>query len=229
MARFAVILPAAGQSSRFGAAEKKPFLSVSGKAVWIHAASAFATRGDVCQVLVVVAAEDIEVFHRRFASDIAVLKADVVEGGSARFESVANALKHLRAEVDFVAIHDAARPCVTPPLIDAVFSRAVDVGAALLAVPVADTLKRGDSGGRVIDTVDRSELWLAQTPQVFRRDWLSAAYALRESLGPAITDDARLVEAAGHAVYLVSGSPANLKITTPADLELARAILESRA
>jgi 2-C-methyl-D-erythritol 4-phosphate cytidylyltransferase len=154
---------------------------------------------------------------------------DVVAGGSARFESVANALRELRADVDFVAVHDAARPCVTPALIDAVFTRAAETGAALLAIPVADTIKRGDAAGRVTGTVDREGLWLAQTPQVFRRDWLTEAYARRESLGPSITDDARLVEAAGHAVYLVTGSATNLKITTPADLDIAADIVQSRA
>jgi 2-C-methyl-D-erythritol 4-phosphate cytidylyltransferase len=229
MPRFAVILPAAGQSTRLGAAEKKPFLNLAGRAVWLRAADPFAARADVEQLLVVVAPDDLDTFRQRFAPDIAALNVNVVAGGSARFESVANALRELRADVDFVAVHDAARPCVTPAFIDAVFARAAETGAALLAIPVADTIKRGDVAGRVTGTVDRDGLWLAQTPQVFRRDWLTEAYARRESLGPSITDDARLVEAAGHAVYLVTGSATNLKITTPADLDIAAGILGSRA
>jgi 2-C-methyl-D-erythritol 4-phosphate cytidylyltransferase len=229
MPRFAVILPAAGQSTRLGAAEKKPFLSLAGRAVWLRAADPFAARDDVAQLVVVVAPDDIAGFRQKFAADIAALKVDVVAGGSARFESVANALRGLRADVDFVAVHDAARPCVTPALIDAVFARAAETGAALLAIPVADTIKRGDTAGRVTGTIDREGLWLAQTPQVFRRDWLAEAYARREALGPSITDDARLVEAAGHAAYLVTGSATNLKITTPDDLAIAAGILGSRA
>jgi 2-C-methyl-D-erythritol 4-phosphate cytidylyltransferase len=228
MPRFAVILPAAGRSTRLGAAEKKPYLSLAGRAVWLRAADAFAGRPDVCQLLVVVSPEDLVSFQERFAADVAALKAEVVAGGDARFESVANALHRVRPEVEFVAVHDAARPCLTPELVDAVFARAAQTGAALLAVPVADTIKRGDPEGRVTGTVDRDGLWLAQTPQVFRRDWLAAAYARRESLGPAITDDARLVETAGHHVYLVAGSSSNLKITTHHDLVVAEAVLRSR-
>jgi 2-C-methyl-D-erythritol 4-phosphate cytidylyltransferase len=229
MPRVAVILPAAGQSSRFGAREKKPFTDLAGRAVWLHSAARFAGRADVCQVLVVVAPEDLDAFRRRYAVDLASLRVDVAEGGAARFESVANALRAVRPEVDLVAVHDAARPCVPPHLIDAVFARAAETGAALLAVPVTDTVKCGDDSGRVTGTVDRGGLWLAQTPQVFRRDWLAAAYAGRDRLGPGITDDAQLVEAAGHAVYLVPGSPGNLKITTQDDLALAAALLAAGA
>jgi 2-C-methyl-D-erythritol 4-phosphate cytidylyltransferase len=228
MPRFAVILPAAGRSSRFGAAEKKPFQKLCGKPVWQRSAEAFADRVDVCQLLVVIAPEDMDSFQRRFGDEIADLDVTIVRGGDARFESVANALARLRPEADFVAVHDAARPCVTSALVDAVFARAAESGAALLAVPVADTIKRADAAGLVTDTIDRDGLWLAQTPQVFRRDWLTDAYARRAALGLTITDDAQLVEAAGHAVHLVTGSPVNLKITTPVDMLLAYAILKER-
>src|SRR5262249_43297841 len=114
MPRYAVILPAAGQSSRFGAAEKKPFVNLCGRAVWFHSASTFAQRDDVCQLLLVVAPEDLDAFKKRFAADVAEWRVEVVAGGSARFESVANALARLRPEVEFVAVHDAARPCISP-------------------------------------------------------------------------------------------------------------------
>jgi 2-C-methyl-D-erythritol 4-phosphate cytidylyltransferase len=151
----------------------------------------------------------------------------LVNGGAERFESVANALALTTSEADFVAVHDAARPCLTAALIDAVFARAVETGAALLAVPVADTIKRDDGAGRVQATVARQGLWLAQTPQVFRRDWLIDAYARRSAFG-SVTDDAQLVEAAGHAVHLVPGSNTNLKITTREDIDLAEAIGRGR-
>jgi 2-C-methyl-D-erythritol 4-phosphate cytidylyltransferase len=228
MPLFAVILPAAGRSSRFGAAEKKIFADLAGRAVWRRAAEAFAGRPDVCQCVVVIAPEDRETF-RLAAADAGAFRIELVDGGAERFESVANALAVLAAEAEFVAVHDAARPCVTPELIDAVFARAAATGAALLAVPVADTVKRDDGQGRVAATVARHGLWLAQTPQVFRRDWLLDAYARRAALGGAVTDDAQLVEAAGHAVHLVPGSPHNPKITTPVDLALAEAIWKTRA
>jgi 2-C-methyl-D-erythritol 4-phosphate cytidylyltransferase len=113
-------------------------------------------------------------------------------------------------------------------MIDDVFTAAAKTGAALLAVPVGDTVKRGDSSGKVEATVPRAGLWLAQTPQVFRRDWLVEAYRRRGELGRDVTDDAQLIEAAGHAVYLVTGGSTNVKITTREDLALAEAVLRSR-
>lgn len=228
MSRIAVILPAAGRSSRFGGKEKKVFSNLDGRAVWLRSAEAFVNRDDVAQVLLVLAPEDIDVFRIKFAAHLGLLDIAVVPGGAERFESVGNALAKVRDDIDLVAIHDAARPCVTTALIDAVFGAAKKTGAALLGVPVSDTVKRADVAGKIEATVPRQGLWLAQTPQVFRRDWLVDAYARRASLGAEITDDAQLVEAAGHAVYLVPGSASNLKITTRDDLTLAEAVLKSR-
>jgi 2-C-methyl-D-erythritol 4-phosphate cytidylyltransferase len=228
MPRFAVILPAAGRSSRFKDKEKKPFVNLDGRAVWLRTAELFITRDDVAQTLLVIDKDDEEMVRRRYGPNMAFMNVQLVHGGAERFESVANALKKLIADADFVAIHDAVRPCITEELISAVFARAADAGAALLAVPVSDTVKRVDDRGKVLGTMPRQGLWLAQTPQVFRRDWLEAAYAGRAQLKQAITDDAQLIEAAGHPVTVVEGAPSNLKITTKADLSLADAILKSR-
>jgi len=227
MPRFSVILPAAGKSSRFRDRDKKVFANLDGRAVWLRAAELFVSRKDVCQCLVVVAREDQETFRQRYGAHLVLLNVEVVEGGAERFESVANALARVK-DADFVAVHDAARPCLTSALIDEVFNRAAKVGAALLAVPVTDTVKRGKAQGQVEATVPRQGLWLAQTPQVFRRDWLAEAYAARARLGRDVTDDAQLVEALGHPVALVAGSPSNIKITTREDLALAEAVLKSR-
>lgn len=228
MPKYSVILPAAGKSSRFKDREKKPFVNLDGRAVWLRTAELFITRSDVCQCLVVVAPEDEELFRRRYTANIAFMNVKIVLGGKERFDSVANALERLAAEADFVAVHDAVRPCLQPEQIDAVFAAAAATGAAVLAVPVTDTLKRADAKGRIEATLPRDRLWLAQTPQVFRKDWLLAAYANRHHLKEPITDDAQLVEAAGHPVQIVEGDPSNLKITTKADLQLAEAILKSR-
>jgi 2-C-methyl-D-erythritol 4-phosphate cytidylyltransferase len=228
MSRFAVILPAAGQSSRFRDREKKPFVNLDGRAVWLRCAELFITRDDVCQCLIVVAPEDQETFRRRYQANLAFMNVQIADGGKERFDSVANALSLIKPEADFVAIHDAARPCVTAELIDGVFAAAAKTGAAMLAVPVTDTLKRADDQGRVKETVSRQGLWLAQTPQVFRRDWLIEAYAKRSQVSGDITDDAQLIEAIGHPVYLLQGSTGNIKITTKEDLSLAEAILKSR-
>jgi 2-C-methyl-D-erythritol 4-phosphate cytidylyltransferase len=228
MAKFAVILPAAGRSSRFKDREKKPFALLDGRAVWLRSAELFVTRGDVCQCIIVVAKEDQETFRRRYGANLAFMSMQIAEGGAERFESVANALALLKPEVEFVAIHDAVRPCLTDEQIGAVFARAEKTGAALLAVPVSDTVKRVDPQQQVRETLPRQGLWLAQTPQVFRRDWLLEAYAHRGKLGKEITDDAQLIEAAGHPVAVVEGSTTNVKITTRADLHLAEAVLKSR-
>jgi 2-C-methyl-D-erythritol 4-phosphate cytidylyltransferase len=233
--RFAVILPAAGKSSRFRDKEKKVFANLDGRPVWLRSAELFVNRPDVARLIVVVAPEDQATFRQRYGAHIALLGVQIANGGAERFESVANALALVGEDVELVAIHDAARPCLAPNLVDDVFAAAAKTGAAILALPVADTLKRSDAQGKVEATVPRQGLWLAQTPQAFRRDWLVAAYAGRGAVGNAlrgvpggITDDAQLVEAAGHAVYLVQGSSGNLKITTREDLRLAEAILKSR-
>ncbi len=232
MARFAVILPAAGRSTRFGdPSRKKTYADLDGRGVWLRASDPFSGRDDVAQIIVAIHPEDRELFDRRYGAEVSFRGITVIEGGAERFDTIALALAALEPEVDHVAVHDAARPCLTPEQVAAVFAAAVEHGAALLAVPVADTLKRVGPDHRTIETVPRLGLFGAQTPQVFRRDWLEQAYAARETLlkgGVTVTDDAQLVEALGHPCVVVLGSAMNLKITTPDDLLLAAAILRSR-
>ena len=232
MPRFAVILPAAGRSTRFGdPAQKKTYADLDGRGVWLRAADAFDGRDDVAQVIVAIHPEDRELFDRRYGAEVAFRGITVIEGGLERFDTIARALAVVDREVDHVAVHDAARPCLTAEQVAAVFAAAVEHGAALLAVAVADTLKRVGPDGRTIATVPRAGLFGAQTPQVFRRDLLERAYAARHDLlarGEAITDDAQLVEALGHPCVVVPGSAMNLKITTRDDLDLAAAILRAR-
>jgi 2-C-methyl-D-erythritol 4-phosphate cytidylyltransferase len=143
------------------------------------------------------------------------------EGGRERQDSVARGLQALPGTATLIAIHDCARALVSPELIARVVADATEHGGAIAALPLADTLKRGALG--VIETtVPRQGLWCAQTPQVFRREWIAAAHA---AAGRAATDDAALVEALGHRVHLTPGEPLNFKITTPQDLELAEAWL----
>jgi 2-C-methyl-D-erythritol 4-phosphate cytidylyltransferase len=228
MPHIAVILPAAGRSSRFKDKEKKPFANLDGRAIWLRTAELFVTRQDVIQCIMVVRKEDQEMVHRRYGANLAFMNVQIADGGAERFESVANALKLIKPEADLVAIHDAVRPCLTEELINNVFARAAKTGAALLALPISETVKRVDDQNQVQETLTRRGLWLAQTPQVFRRDWLEAAYASRGKLGKTITDDAQLLEAAGHSVTVVEGAPSNIKITTRGDLALAEAILKSQ-
>jgi 2-C-methyl-D-erythritol 4-phosphate cytidylyltransferase len=227
MASFAVIFPAAGQSSRFRDKEKKPFTNLDGRAVWLRSVEQFITRPEVVQSVIVVAPEDQEMFRRRFGANLVFMNIQIANGGAERFESVANALALVKPEVDFVAVHDAVRPCLTEGLITDVFTKAEKTGAAMLAVPVSDTIKQVDANKQVKGTMPRQGLWLAQTPQVFRRDWLVEVYENRTRLGANFTDDAQLMEAAGYAVHVVEGATTNIKITTRQDLSLAEAILKS--
>ncbi|GIW99157.1 MAG: 2-C-methyl-D-erythritol 4-phosphate cytidylyltransferase [Pirellulaceae bacterium] len=226
MSKFAVILPAAGQSRRFNhPLAKKVFVSIRGKPLWLYAAEAFCQRADVVQVLLVIAEADKDLFNERFAANAAMWGIQPVIGGPTRAASVRNALEHVTSAAEFVAVHDAARPCLAPAWIDAVFARAVETGAAILAEPCPATLKRVDSAGHIEATVSRDGVWLAQTPQVFRCDWLKDAYA-RASNSMEATDEASLVEA-HHRVAVVEGSSLNIKVTRPEDLKLAELALQA--
>lgn len=225
MATVAVILAAAGKSSRFRDQNyKKPFAPLAGRAVWLHAAEKFLNHKDVKQVIIVISEEDREDFSQRFGANLAIMGVEVCLGGAERSDSIQNALAKVKDNIDLVAVHDAARPCLAEKWIEAVFTAAEKTGAAILAVPVAGTLKRLAPGNVIGETVDRTGLWEAQTPQVFRREILAKAYAARA--GKPATDDAQLVERTGQQVTLVEGSPINIKITTKDDLKLAEQILK---
>ena len=232
MAKFAVILAAAGRSSRFRSSslfgtqsprEKKPFRELKGRAVWLRAAEVFQSRDDVEQTLLVLAPVDMEWFREKFQPNLAFMKLDLVAGGEQRADSVQNALDQVNDNIDFVAVHDAARPLITTSWVNEVFDAAQQSGAALPAVPIASTVKRVESGV-IEETVPRSGLYAAQTPQVFARDILADAFANRGNFQP--TDEAQLVEQTGHPVTIVPGSPLNLKITTQDDLRMAEALLK---
>ena len=226
MPNFCVILAAAGKSSRFNDAHfKKPFAILASKAVWLHSAELFLKRLDVKQLILVLASEDRAEFAEKFGANVAIHGIDVVIGGAERSDSVQNALCKVRPEIEFVAIHDAARPCIDDTLVDDVFSAAVKHDIAVAAVPVHSTLKRSVGGKFVDETVDRSNLYLSQTPQVFSRSLLEQMFADRGDAQP--TDEAQLAEQQGYAVAMVSGSRLNIKITTQDDLKLAATFLKA--
>jgi 2-C-methyl-D-erythritol 4-phosphate cytidylyltransferase len=228
MANFGVILLAAGKSNRFKDREKKQFADLDGRSVWLHSLDLFSNRKDVAQILIVTDPEDDELFDRRYRANVAFISnAKLVKGGKERVDSVQNALTQCSGEIDLVAVHDTARPCLTKELVDKVFDAATQSGAAALGCPVADTLKRVEKG-QIIETVPREGLWYIQTPQVFDKKLLGQAYAQRSRIQGPITDDAQLVEAIGHPVTMVESDFTNIKITTKKDLLLASAILKSR-
>ena len=222
MKRVSVIIPAAGAARRFGAGRSKIFEPIEGEAMFVRSIRLFAGRADVCQVLLVVSNEDRPAIEAEYGPALRDMNVERVAGGTDRTGSVRNALSVVTDDADLICVHDAARPCVSPERIDAVFAAANEHGAAILAWPIHGTIKRA-SGQVIVETVDRNELWQAQTPQVFRRDWLIEAYAADASA----TDEAALVERTGRPVRLIEGDPRNIKITTPADLALARAAIRS--
>lgn len=218
------LIPAAGSGSRFGGSAPKQYSLIGGKTLLRYAAEALLCVGELETVFVVLAPED-DTFRRLDWNDCGGRIAPLYCGGVSRRDSVLNGLIAASAEVDpgdWVLVHDAARPCLALQdvrrLIDAV--KEDDTGG-ILAVRVADTLKRGDSQKRIIATEPREGLWQAQTPQMFRHGLLVRALRAAEQ----VTDESAAVEAIGGKPRLVEGSQRNLKVTYAADLELAALIL----
>lgn len=226
MSKFSVILAAAGQSTRFNDPYyKKPFAILNSKAIWLHSADLFLKRPDVTQVILVISPDEREHFLSTFGANIAVLGIDVVDGGEQRADSVANALEKVDADCEFVAIHDAARPCIDGMLVDRIFSAVREHGAVIPAIAVNSTVKRSADGKTIDETVDRKGLFLAQTPQAYSTAKINEWYTRRGSFQP--TDESQLAEHLGEPVTLVEGSPLNIKITTKNDLAFAKAALQA--
>lgn len=222
--RFFALIPAAGAGRRFGGELPKQYAQIHCRPLLWFAVRALVAEPRIETVFVVLAPGDAE-FRRHDWSEFGERVAPLFCGGATRAESVRNGLIAASNVVDlddWVLVHDAARPCVTPAEIARlVESLASDPVGGLLAVPVADTLKRADAEGRVLATEPREGLWRAQTPQMFRLGTLSRALdAARE-----VTDEAAAVEALGLRPKLVRGSAANIKVTYPEDVVAAAALL----
>lgn len=220
------LIPAAGSGSRMGAATPKQYLDLLGKPLIWHTVRALSSVPEIERVCVVLSAGDEwwDSYDWSAFPRLQVLRC----GGATRAESVLNGLRAASAtDDDWALVHDAARPCLEPKLVSAMIAELRDdaVGG-ILAVPVADTLKRAAVGDRIACTEPRDGLWQAQTPQMFRRGELVAA--LTSFMGPDITDEASALERQGLAPQLVMGSPWNLKVTYPQDLQLAALILQGR-
>ncbi|WP_372780912.1 2-C-methyl-D-erythritol 4-phosphate cytidylyltransferase [Litorivivens sp.] len=224
-----VVVPAAGVGSRMGAGIPKQYLTVAGETVLSRTLKRLLSLSDVHRIVVAISAED------RWWPNESIGKhpqIQTVSGGAERADSVLAGLKALAANAgpdDWVMVHDAARPCVQPHQIeDMRKSLQSDLVGGLMAIPVADTLKRSDSELRVSETIDRRALWAAQTPQVFRYQILRDSLERALAEGIAITDEASAVEWAGFKPRLFPGSNRNIKITVPEDIELAAMILDAQ-
>ncbi|MFP4055404.1 MAG: 2-C-methyl-D-erythritol 4-phosphate cytidylyltransferase [Candidatus Brocadiia bacterium] len=222
----ALVVPAAGLGRRMGN-RRKPFLELAGKPLLFHALDRFRSfRDRIVQTLLVLHAEDIPAARRTWGERLEATYGvtRILPGGARRQDSVRAALDHVSGEAGLVVIHDGVRPFVSRRAIAASLDAAEKVGAAVVASPVKPTIKRV-ADHRVVGTVDRRNLWGAQTPQVFRRSLILGAYQAAQREGPDVTDDAQLVEHLGRPVAIVEGSDLNLKITTAEDLRLAEALL----
>jgi 2-C-methyl-D-erythritol 4-phosphate cytidylyltransferase len=230
MSNFFALIPAAGSGSRMGDELPKQYLPLTDKPMIYHALRTLCHSPRLVCVFVVLAPGDEEWGRHdwsEFSGKLAILEC----GGATRAESVLNGLKAARGilpigNADWVLIHDAARPCLSKIQLDKLMNDlANDEVGGLLAVPVADTLKRSDSSNRVEGTQSREKLWQAQTPQMFRYELL--VEALSKNGGMTMTDDAGAVEALGLRPKLVLSDARNLKVTYPQDLVLAELILKN--
>lgn len=217
---------AAGRGERLNRPENKAFVSIAGRPLACYALEALRACEEIQEIILVVAPEDVERARRLFLSGGNRQTERVVAGGETRQDSVAAGLAESSATADLILVHDAARPFVTPALVRRCLQAAAEHGAVAAAVPAGDTVKQSNLDGTVAATLDRSRLWLVQTPQVFRTRLLAEAYRSAAESGVRATDDASLVERLGHPVHLVMGSPHNIKVTWPEDVRWAEHVLQ---
>ncbi|MCP4045255.1 MAG: 2-C-methyl-D-erythritol 4-phosphate cytidylyltransferase [Gammaproteobacteria bacterium] len=221
------LIPAAGMGARYGGAVLKQYLPIRGKAVLAHSISLFQFHPMITGITVVLAESD-----QLFESVIGPLSAivETVTGGATRSHSVRNGLRSIvknHPEVDWVLVHDAARPCLSPRKLDTLLEQGLQSSdGAIMAMPVGDTLKRSGQAHDITGTVDRRGLWAAQTPQLFRVGELAEAIDAAHRQGVELTDEASAMEFVGASPKLVMGSVANIKITHSSDLAIAEALLK---
>lgn len=224
----AALIVAAGRGVRFGADVPKQFLPLGGKPILFHSIEIFENMAEVDRIWLVLPGDFLEGFELLHNLSEYGKIAGLVSGGERRQDSVMAGLTQLPAGTEIVAIHDAVRPFASAEAVAEAIRRARRSGAALLATPLVDTLKRCDTAGRIVETVDREQLWLAQTPQVFRVELIRRAYERVFSDGVEVTDEAAAVERLGEPVEVVSSDTPNLKITTEQDLRHAEWYLRER-
>jgi 2-C-methyl-D-erythritol 4-phosphate cytidylyltransferase len=221
MTRVAVVIPAGGAGRRMGGAYK-PLLMLRERPVLAHTLQPFLERADVVAIVIAVPQELLAAPPEWLRAHERV---QLVAGGAERGDSVRNALAAVPDDADIVLVHDAARPLVAAAVIERCVHAAASGRSVIAAVRVVDTIKDVDEGGRIEGTLDRRRLWAAQTPQAFPLAVLRDAYARALAERVSATDDAALVTRFGGTVTVVEGAPENIKITAPADLAMADALL----
>jgi 2-C-methyl-D-erythritol 4-phosphate cytidylyltransferase len=232
MSRIAAILPAAGLGTRMGAETPKQFLELEGVPIVIHSVRRIASCALVTDIIIATRGDVVASLEERVRAEKFSQTVRVVRGGDSRQDSVALALKEVPAETEIVLVHDAVRPFVTAEQIARVIEEARRCQAAILGIPAMDTVKEvkraslPEDVALIIGTIPRERVVLAQTPQAFATKLIMEAFARAAADGVNASDEAGLVERIGHDVHVVLGSERNIKITRPADMELARFYLE---
>jgi 2-C-methyl-D-erythritol 4-phosphate cytidylyltransferase len=212
-----------------GGTVPKQFLALGGQPLILHSLRVLQAAAIIDEIILAVPPTEMEyVLSQVVAAHRFTKVHKVVPGGQERQDSVRHALEAVDEAVDIVLVHDAVRPFVTGRMVEDVVAAARTRGAAIIALPMKDTVKQVGADRVIERTIDRRPLWLAQTPQAFRRDWLLAAHRKAHAEGVHATDDAYLVEWAGHPVSVVEGSGENIKVTRPEDMIIGEAIWASR-
>ncbi|MEC1259933.1 2-C-methyl-D-erythritol 4-phosphate cytidylyltransferase [Bacillus swezeyi] len=222
---YEVVIPAAGQGKRMNAGKNKLFIKAKGIPVIIHTLKVFEEHDACKRIILVINEQEFSEFSTHLKQHHFTTPIEVVPGGKERQQSVFQGIKAAGQE-EMVLVHDGARPFIKQKHIEQLVNKAKQTGAAIVAVPVKDTIKRVQND-EVAGTIERSSLWAAQTPQAFRLSILMNAHLEAEAKGFLGTDDASLVEEAGGKVSIVEGDYQNIKLTTPDDLLVAEAILEA--
>jgi len=227
--RTVALVPAAGRGLRMGGSVPKQFLALGGQPLILYSLRALQTSSIIDEIILAVPQNEMDYCLKEIVAKHHFTKVTkVVPGGRERQDSVRHALEAVHDDVDVVLIHDAVRPFLTERMVEEVVQSAREKGAAIIALPMKDTVKQVGADHVIERTVDRQSLWLAQTPQAFRRDWLLAAHRKAHAEGVRATDDAYLIEWAGHPVSVVEGSGENIKVTRPEDMVIGEAILAAR-
>ena len=228
--RVYTIVPAAGSAIRMGLGYSKAYVEILGVPLLARTLKALLASRHVDRITAAVRPEEVELCQRQVVHRFGLSeRVQVIGGGEERQQTVFNLLERAPSDRDLVLIHDGARPLVSVNLIASVLEAAAHWGAALAAVQATDTVKLSDDGGESVSTtLERSRVYLAQTPQAFSRDVILAAHRQARKEGVQATDDASLVEQVGQPVRIIAGDPNNLKITTLDDLERCRWILKAR-
>jgi 2-C-methyl-D-erythritol 4-phosphate cytidylyltransferase len=227
--RAVALVPAAGRGLRVGGPVPKQFLALGGEPILVHALWALEAADSISSIIIAVPEADREYCHKEIVTRHGFKKVtNIVAGGERRQDSVRYALFAAKTSEDLVLVHDAVRPFLTQELIRLVIEEAAEHGEALIAVPMRDTVKQIGRDGVVVRTVDRHDLWLAQTPQAFKLSLLKEAHQKAEDDGFYATDDAQLVERLKGRITIIEGSAENIKITRPEDLIIGEAILAAR-